>query len=66
MTDATPVSDPSVNQPRATSEKEKESLRLEEDLDAAVRNASIEDTAAPNREDRLDSGEKILIRTYTL
>ena len=40
-TTATPINDPSISERQSiATEKERESLRLEEDLDAAVRNAS--------------------------
>ena len=40
-TTATPINDPSISERQSVAaEKERESLRLEEDLDAAVRNAS--------------------------
>ena len=53
-TSATPISDPSVSDPQRTAEEKEreraESLRLEEDLDAAVRNASFDDGSASAEE----------------
>lgn len=58
-TSATPVSDPSVSDPQRTAEEKEreraESLRLEEDLDAAVRNASVGDSSASADEGELAS-----------
>jgi hypothetical protein len=57
-TTATPISDPSVSDHESTTEREREreeSLRLEEDLDAAVRNASVSDGTTQAEEGKLDS-----------
>ena len=54
-TNATPISDPSISEHQSTAEKEKESLRLEEDLDAAMRNASVGDGTTSTDEGKLGS-----------
>ena len=54
-TTATPVTDPSISEQRSTTERERESLRLEEDLDAAVRNASTGDAITATEKGRVGS-----------
>ena len=49
-TTATPVTDPSISEQRSTIERDRESLRLEEDLDAAVRNVSTGDGTVATEE----------------
>lgn len=56
-TNATPISDPSISEHQTDTENKKESLRLEEDLDAAVRNASLDDGSIPREDGKLDSSE---------
>ena len=55
-TNATPITDPSISERQSTqTEKEKESLRLEDDLDAAVRSANVVDGTIPTDEGKLGS-----------
>ena len=60
-TNATPISDPSISEHQSTAEKEKESLRLEEDLDAAVRNASVGDGTTPTEGGKADSSIQLTL-----